>query len=724
MCHHWPEEFCKGAQFLGFQVDARQMKFSLPEGKIQDIAQVCQGILAQGRLSIRQLSRLLGKLNAVSQAVLSAPIRYRQLQQLKIQSLKRSRSFDTLVTLDQRAVEELLWWKDQLRNWNGRDIVPPPPDMVIETDASNIGWGAVCRGVRTGGPWSQQEQAQHINVLELTAASLAVKTFARDNPKDQMHIHLRMDNVSALTYVSRMGGTRSPELMRVACSLWDWCLQRGITLSASHLPGVNNLIADQESREVRTSAEWRLDKDLFLRVCNILGPCNVDLFASRLNYQLPQYISWRPDPGAMSTDAFQSNWTNLKGYAFPPFALIGRCLQKIRVEQSTVVLIAPTWQNQIWYPECIIGNADRSSNPPPLVQGYADKPREPATPTGNSKQTKASRLEDIRQQHTLAGISSEASELLLAGWSRGTNVAYQSGWKRWSSWCKGRKINPISAGIQPFLNFITSLFQEGLQYRTINTIRSAVSSTHNPIDGIPVGQHPLVKQLLKGVYNSRPPQPRYTHTWEVSRVLEHIKRLGENKEISLKTLSFKLVVLMALIRASRVSELQALDLRFRYYKPDGVLFRLASLTKKRHLGAALKECFFASFPEDSRLCVVHCLKQYETLTEGYRRVDPGKPAPLFVSYVKPHKPVTSQRLAHWVKDLLKEAGVDTGIFKAHSTRGASTSAALTKGLHIKDILDTADWSCESTFKKFYYRSSQDNSFATKILSSEESAPHC
>ena len=67
-------------QFLGFQVDARQMKFSLPEGKIQDIAQVCQGILAQGRLSIRQLSRLLGKLNAVSQPVLSAPVRYRQLQ--------------------------------------------------------------------------------------------------------------------------------------------------------------------------------------------------------------------------------------------------------------------------------------------------------------------------------------------------------------------------------------------------------------------------------------------------------------------------------------------------------------------------------------------------------------------------------------------------------------------------------------------------------------------
>ena len=73
-------------------------------------------------------------------------------------------------------------------------------------------------------------------------------------------------------------------------------------------------------------------------------------FASQLNHQLSSYISWRPDLGVMSTNTFQSSWINLEGYAFPPFALIGRCLQKIKVEKSTVVLIAPTWQNQPWFP--------------------------------------------------------------------------------------------------------------------------------------------------------------------------------------------------------------------------------------------------------------------------------------------------------------------------------------------------------------------------------------
>ena len=115
-------------------------------------------------------------------------------------------------------------------------------------------------------------------------------------------------------------------------------------------------------------------------------------------------------------------------------------------------------------------------------------------------------------------------------------------------------------------------------------------------------------------------------------------------------------MLMSLVSANRVSELHALDLRFRCHRPNGVLFKLASLTKKHQPGAALKECFFASFPED-KLCVVQCLARYERVTQQFWKVTADEPAPLFISYVKPHKPVTAQRMAYWIKDLLKEAGV-------------------------------------------------------------------
>lgn len=139
------------------------------------------------------------------------------------------------------------------------------------------------------------------------------------------------------------------------------------------------------------------------------------------------------------------------------------------------------------------------------------------------------------------------------------------------------------------------------------------------------------------------------------------------------------------------------------YKPEGVLFKLPSLTKKRKVGAPPKESFFGAFPGDKWLCVVECLQQYEENTLEFWEQRMETPDSLFLSYVKPHKPVSSQRIAQWVKDMLQLAEVDTSIFSAHSVRGASTSAALAKGVHLADILSMADWSRDSTFKTFYCR---------------------
>ena len=118
---------------------------------------------------------------------------------------------------------------------------------------------------------------------------------------------------------------------------------------AEHLPGASNTVADQESRQVESSAEWMLHREVFHMIQLALGLCQVDLFATRLNHQLPKYISWRPDPFAQGTNALLWNWKYLEGYAFPPFCLIGRCLQKVQQEQSTVTMVVPQWHAQAWY---------------------------------------------------------------------------------------------------------------------------------------------------------------------------------------------------------------------------------------------------------------------------------------------------------------------------------------------------------------------------------------
>ena len=278
----------------------------------------------------------------------------------------------------------------------------------------------------------------------------------------------------------------------------------------------------------------------------------------------------------------------------------------------------------------------------------------------------------------------------------------------------GNTLIPFQGVLTPLVNYLAQLFGEGLQYRTLNTVRSAISMTHEEVDGVPLGRHPAVSRLMRGIYNSRPPTPRYTVTWKVGSVTAHLKSWGPNGSLSLKNLSLKLAMLMALVEASRSSELAALDLRYRTFKPEGVVFKLPTLTKKRNPGAPPRELFFGAFPEDKDLCVVQCLRCYELATRDLR----SQGTALFVSYVKSHKPVSSQRIAHWLKTTLALSGIDTATFSAHSTRGEATSAAKDKGLPMSDILEAADWSGENTFKRFYYRPTKSASFAQTVLSAD------
>ena len=74
--------------------------------------------------------------------------------------------------------------------------------------------------------------------------------------------------------------------------------------------------------------EWMLKPALFKCLCNEFGTPTIDMFASRLNHQLPKFVSWRPDPEAIAIVAFMQSWTLDYVYLFPSFSLIGRVLQK------------------------------------------------------------------------------------------------------------------------------------------------------------------------------------------------------------------------------------------------------------------------------------------------------------------------------------------------------------------------------------------------------------
>jgi hypothetical protein len=67
--------------------------------------------------------------------------------------------------------------------------------------------------------------------------------------------------------------------------------------------------------------------------------------------------------------------------------------------------------------------------------------------------------------------------------------------------------------------------KSGVGYSSINTARSALSSYLTLGKSVSVGQLPLVKRFLKGVYNKKLIFPRYQQTWDVNLVLDYLKTL-------------------------------------------------------------------------------------------------------------------------------------------------------------------------------------------------------
>ena len=209
------------------------------------------------------------------------------------------------------------------------------------------GAGAHCQGLKTWGQWNLIEKSLHINILELKAALLAIKTFTKN--KHGVSIHLMIDNMTALAHIAKMGRPTNPALINLAKEIWTYVLDRRMSLTVEYIPSKLNLQADHESRYAQDSFEWKLNTNTFSQITDRWGMPEIDLFASRISFQTPRFYSWKPDPLALATNTLAQSWIGSLLYAFPPFCLIGRCLQKVRRDQSKLTLITPLWTTQPWY---------------------------------------------------------------------------------------------------------------------------------------------------------------------------------------------------------------------------------------------------------------------------------------------------------------------------------------------------------------------------------------
>ena len=338
--------------FIGFQFNTRDMTITLIQNKKEKLIKKAKRIKDSKNPSIREVSSLLGSITAALEAVPYGKLNYKDLEIDKIISLKISKgNFDKPCHISDKGMHNINWWIHNLPSAVKSLLPLPRIDYTIFTDASPQGWGAHDGEKDINGIWQFPTDNIHINILELKAVKNALLEFLpRHNTN---HIRIMSDNNTTVSHINKQGGTKSRSCNTLAGDCWSLAISANSHLSAAHIPGEHNLLADYKSRQYRDSAEWSIDGETFKKIIWLFGTPDIDMFASNKNHKFQKYISWGPDPSAFKIDAFSIYWDKYFGFYFPPFSILAKTIKKLRIEGERAIIVCPLWPTQQWFTDLL-----------------------------------------------------------------------------------------------------------------------------------------------------------------------------------------------------------------------------------------------------------------------------------------------------------------------------------------------------------------------------------
>ena len=268
----------------------------MPKEKKKQINSTARSLLHSRMVTRRHLEAFLGMLNFACQVHQNLSPMFQPIAQVGLIAVSCNR--DQEVQLP-HTLKQALW------PWTKKSIwkVTPQfasnlPKNFLWTDASSKGWGALYNSNQTTqGKWSKELAREHINLLELLAVSLAIKTLDIRN----CNLLLYIDNEVARFTIAK-GRSKSPILLQEVKSLINLCQEKKIFLSATRIPSKLNVVADTLSRTSPLSTEWCLPRHVFKKIQQWCGNLSIDMMATPLNTQLPKFISPFLHPKAEGTN--------------------------------------------------------------------------------------------------------------------------------------------------------------------------------------------------------------------------------------------------------------------------------------------------------------------------------------------------------------------------------------------------------------------------------------
>ena len=350
---NWDKSVIDGPQeieHLGFVINSITMVVTMTKEKIEKILSLVHMIFEKRTIVIRVLAKLIGKIIATLPGNKFAKLMAANMEIMKNEALFRSSfDYDASVEINVFVRKDLLWITEELP-FASAPVRYSEPQYVISTDASDQGFGMFDpqMDIRSGGRWGPDEFYLHINTLEVLACWYGLLSLTKD--KENIHIRIMTDSTTALSCINKFGTTKSKRRNAIVREIWDYARGKNMWISACFVPGKENKEADQASREFDDTTEWTLRKDYFIEICRRFGKPTIDLFASRLNHQVSRYCAWEADVSAVYIDGLMYDWSREKlAYAFPPFSIIHKTIQKMIKQKAEIIMVVPYWRTQPWF---------------------------------------------------------------------------------------------------------------------------------------------------------------------------------------------------------------------------------------------------------------------------------------------------------------------------------------------------------------------------------------
>ena len=274
-------------QYLGVVLDSRSFRASPSPERVARLRSTAEEFLSCADPPASTWLSLIGILSSLSHLVHGGRLRVRSLQLCLHQAWDQ---VDQSVRIPWSPVclRDLQWWLDQPRLSLGVSLARVSPDLDFLSDASDVGWGAHLGSLTVSGLWVPEHAALSINTRELLAIREGLLHFSSSLAGKNVAVFC--DNSTAVSYLRKEGGTRSPFLNSLAQETLRWEESLSIRLMPQFIPGSLNVLADSQSRPHQLPhTEWSLHPEVFRSIA-CLWPVNIDFFATSAIANAPSFF--------------------------------------------------------------------------------------------------------------------------------------------------------------------------------------------------------------------------------------------------------------------------------------------------------------------------------------------------------------------------------------------------------------------------------------------------